>query len=124
MNRLFFVTVAVLFTMSASYGQEMTNSQMKATINDLERRVGILEKIILSEKPTSVGTAKPVGSVDLAQWRKLEIGMKDADVRALLGEPLHIEYEGHRYTWRYSTQRWHSAVRFSDDGVSSWTEPE
>lgn len=124
LNRPFFVAVAVFFTISASYGQEMTNSQITETISELERRVGILEKIILSGKSTSIDTAIQEGSVSRVQWRKLEVGMKDADVQALLGEPLHVEHAGHRYTWRYSTQQWHSAVRFSDERVSSWSKPE
>jgi hypothetical protein len=139
MNRPFFVAVAVLFTISASYGQEMTNSQMTETINELERRVGNLEKIILSGKSTSIDTAKQEGSVDRAhidtakqegsvdraQWRKLKSGMKDADVRALLGEPLHVEQTPYDYTWRYSTGLLYSTVTFSNEGgVSSWYEPE
>ena len=125
MNRPLFVAVAVLFTISASYGQGMTSSQMTEKINELERRVGILEKTILPGKSTSINTAKQGDSVDRAQWRKLKIGMKDADVRALLGEPLRVEQRpSGSYEWRYSTNPIYSTVTFRNEGVSSWSEPE
>lgn len=124
MSRSLFVPVAVLLTMSASYGQEMTNLQMTETIYELERPVGILEQTMLPEKSTAIEAARPERSVVPVQWKKLEVGMNAAEVQALLGEPLHVEREGGRSTWRYSAQRWHSSVRFSDDGVSSWSKPE
>lgn len=51
-------------------------------------------------------------------WKKLERGMKPAQVREILGEPIKIE-SGSSIKWHYGND---ATVEFDDEGVNEWQE--
>jgi flagellar biosynthesis component FlhA len=63
--------------------------------------------------------AAPQKSAALSQWRQLTKGQTPADVRAILGEPKHIE-GGAFSNWTYSSG---GTVTFYQDRVDAWNEP-
>jgi hypothetical protein len=85
---------------------------------DLEQRVGELEALIKTEP--SRGRAVPASDKwqDLGNWRRLRTGMKPDEVRALLGEPDHVQ-GGETAIWYWPG----GMVAFMHDRVYSWSEP-
>ena len=61
----------------------------------------------------------PQKSVILLQWRKLAKGQAPAEVRAILGEPKHID-GGAFSNWTYSSG---GSVTFYQERLDSWNEP-
>ena len=85
---------------------------------DLEQRVRELEAVIKSQ-PTQ-GQPIPASTRwrDLANWRRLHLGMKMDEVRALLGEPERVD-AGYVTYWR-----WPGAdVSFISGKLEGWSEP-
>lgn len=62
----------------------------------------------------------PEKSVNLSAWRRLVKGQTPAEVRAILGEPKHID-GGALANWTYSDG---GRVTFYQDAVFSWNEPQ
>lgn len=57
-------------------------------------------------------------------WRQLEVGLTEAVVRGLLGEPSQVTRFGSRlYKWRYGSVLDGGTVSFDQDGVTDWDEP-
>ena len=85
---------------------------------DLERRVRELEAVIKSEP--SQGPPIPASTRwrDLANWRRLRLGMKMDEVRALLGEPERVE-AGYVTYWRWTDAN----VSFVSGKLQGWSEP-
>lgn len=124
MNKRIFIIFIILITLmvSVSFGQSTTVFELNKRISDLEARVNFLEMAIKSNFTNSNSNSI---SSERINWRKLLAGMKDADVRVLLGEPLRIvRYSANLYKWEYSKESWHSNITFDASGVSSWDEPE
>ena len=61
---------------------------------------------------------KPV--IDLTPWRQLRKDQTPSEVRALLGEPTHIQ-GGNFSTWAYANS---GSVTFYKEVVYSWREPQ
>lgn len=95
-------------------------------VRDLERRVERLEKI--EKQPAAATGSSPTavpseGSRRLENWRSLRLGMTEADVRTILGEPHRVEVIGF-ITWYYDAQE-RGVVRFDPRSgkVQGWSEP-
>ena len=86
---------------------------------DLEQRVRELEAVIKSEP--SQGQPIPASTRwrDLANWRRLHLGMKMDEVRALLGEPERVD-AGYVTYWRWSGAN----VSFISGKLEGWSEPQ
>jgi len=86
---------------------------------DLEQRVRELEAVIKSEP--SQGQPIPASTRwrDLANWRRLRLGMKMDEVRALLGEPERVD-AGYVTYWRWSGAN----VSFISGKLEGWSEPQ
>ena len=86
---------------------------------ELEQRVRALEVLIKSEP--SQGQPIPASTRwrDLANWRRLRLGMKMDEVRALLGEPERVD-AGYVTYWRWSGAN----VSFISGKLEGWSEPQ
>lgn len=86
---------------------------------DLERRVRELEAVIKSA--SSEGRPIPASTRwrDLANWRRLRLGMSMDEVRVLLGEPDRVEASIFIY-WRWTNAN----VYFLDGKLKGWSEPD
>lgn len=88
-------------------------------VEDLEKRVAQLERAG-ARANTPVAAPVPAGK---AVWRQLKKEMTANDVRKLLGEPKKISTGAWTY-WYYSEDTGHSFVKFWQDRVEGWEEPE
>lgn len=75
----------------------------------------------VKKSPPSQPAVEPQrkAKIDLTGWRQLRKDMSQNDVRALLGEPKHIQ-GGPFAIWSYSNS---GSVTFYKDLVYSWQEP-
>ena len=85
---------------------------------DLERRVRELESIIKSGPSPSQPIPASTKWRDLANWRRLRLGMKMDEVRALLGEPEHVQ-AGFITYWYWANAN----VQFREGKLDGWSEP-
>lgn len=85
---------------------------------DLEQRVRDLEAVIKGALSQAQPIPASTGWQDLANWRRLRIGMKPDQVRALLGEPERVD-AGFRTYWRWAD----AEVYFDDGRLAGWSEP-
>jgi len=86
---------------------------------DLEQRVRDLEALIKTEPSRARSVPASDKWRDLGNWRRLRTGMKPDEVRALLGEPKHVE-GGEIATWFWPGG---PNVMFMDGKVYRWSEP-
>ncbi len=92
---------------------------------DLEQRVRDLEALIKTEPSRARSVPASDKWQDLGNWRRLRTGMKPDEVRALLGEPDHVE-GGQMATWFWGNFAPAGAgpeVTFMQGKVYSWSEP-
>ena len=85
---------------------------------DLERRVSELESPMETDPPQSPPIPVSTRWQDLANWRRLRLGMGMDTVRALLGEPERVD-AGPITFWRWGNAN----VTFMDDKIAGWSEP-
>ena len=92
---------------------------------DLEQRVRDLEALIKTEPSRAQSVPASDKWQDLGNWRRLRTGMKPDEVRALLGEPAHVE-GGQMAIWFWGNFVPAGAgphVTFMGGKVYSWSEP-
>ena len=87
---------------------------------DLERRVGELEALIKAEPSRTRPVTASANARDVANWRRLRLGMTADEVRALLGEPDNVDAGSYMTTWSYPD---FSHVTFKSEKVDGWSEP-
>ena len=86
---------------------------------DLERRVCELEAVIKSEPSQGQPIQASTKWQDLVNWRRLRLGMKMDEVRALLGEPERVD-AGYVTYWRWTGAN----VSFISGKLEGWSEPQ
>ena len=90
---------------------------------DLEQRLRDLEALIKTEPSRARSVPASDKWQDLGNWRRLRTGMKPDEVRALLGEPAHVE-GGEIATWFFGKFAGGGPnVTFMDGKVYRWSEP-
>ena len=93
---------------------------LEAQILQLNGRVSALEGMLNQAKANQQPIVTGEGWKSRANWRKLRKGLSKDDVRALLGEPEHID--GGSFThWRYPRRG--EVTFWRGAGVDNWTEP-
>jgi len=118
---LFFV---IIFLSSSSiFSQQLINDELEKRISELEKRVAILEKMISSPKINVQKIELTDKWKDRSLWRQLKMNMSMDEVEALLGIPKKID-GGAVTTWYYSSESWHSYVKFYQGQLDGWTEPQ
>ena len=107
-------------------GQGTSTDSLLSRIELLERRTADLEQRVheleaLNKTEPSQARSVPASDKwqDLGNWRRLRAGMKPDEVRALLGEPAHVE-GGEIAIWYWPGG---PNVTFMHDKVYSWSEP-
>lgn len=114
-----FVSFLLCYTLS-TYSQEPSLEKIVKKIEQLEKRISILEDIIANKDKKN----QNIITNDKQRWRNLKKGMNQQEVRDLLGEPLKIN-TGNLTYWYYSGEQYHSYVIFDyKDKVYGWDEPE
>jgi outer membrane murein-binding lipoprotein Lpp len=129
--RVIFASVVASAVLAASTpqlasAQAPTVEQLTARIGDLERRVADLEQRIRAlqgvqaaarpERPAVSGS-----SLDIGNWRRLDMGMTMPEVSRLLGEPVRVDALGN-INWLYQSG---GMVTFDPRSkkVQGWQEP-
>ena len=90
--------------------------ELEAKIEELE---GLLNECIASRKK---GAAEEYGWQNKMNWRRLEMGMSEAQVRSILGEPTKV-IKGVKTLWYYPNI-YGGFVTFDQRGnIVGWNEP-
>ena len=97
--------------------------QLQQKISELEAKIekleGLLDECMVSQKK---GKADEYGWQNKMNWRKLEMGMSQAQVRSILGEPTKV-IEGVKILWYYPNI-YGGFVSFDRSGnIVGWNEP-
>ena len=109
------IRVAVIAAMTAfclpalAAGQQPSVDSLRRRIDslerraaDLERRVGALEALIRTEPSQERSLPTASKWQNLANWRRLRVGMSMDGVRALLGEPERVNALGVGTFWYWA----------------------
>ncbi len=126
------LSLAFLGTAQASFGQTIEQrlndavneiTILKRVIAEQDRRISQLEKAVealrsvsasnrektkTASEPSNPKTSKPLWH-DPAAWAKLQEGMSEAQVIAILGNPTSVENEASLRTLIYETQKYMGA---------------
>jgi len=120
---MLFLFALPFFSDDILHAQNDDISLMKQKINDLEGRIKDLESLLekCMAKPEIDPTADE-GWQNKKNWRKLETGMTEAQVKSVLGEPTKV-IDGIRTLWYYPNF-YGGYVSFEKDGsLAGWSEP-
>lgn len=99
-------------------------SNLEKRIIELELRVAKLEKLLSARQPELPIQIKPGDYRNKANWRRLELGMTKAQVKAILGDPPHRRVLAGFDSWYYPDVLG-PQVQFDLSGkLSGWEEPE
>ncbi|MBN1830792.1 MAG: hypothetical protein JW896_01645 [Deltaproteobacteria bacterium] len=103
--------------------QDEETSLLQKRIDELELRIDQLEK----QLEESMGFQEMLetggfGWQNMMNWRKLEIGMPEDEVRSILGAPIKV-IKGSRTLWYYPSI-YKGFVSFDQNGnLAGWNEP-
>lgn len=123
MNKIMLLLFITFLPIVSSHGQAITISKLEKRIEELEERVLILENLILNRGTNPLQDDSTYAN-NLSNWRKIKVGMKDEDIRNILGEPKAItRYSRTFYVWQYESDIGTGYIRFDERGVFSWDEP-
>ncbi len=113
----------LLFPLVMSGAQESESSELQQKIFELERRIDELEAELATCRKTSVEqTGLQFGWQNTKNWRRLEIGMPESQVRTILGEPVKV-IKGVKILWYYPNI-YCGYVAFDRSGqLTGWNEP-
>jgi len=108
---------------SSSWAQEKESAEMQARILLLEKRVMELESL-LAEAEGVRKSISPDGTgwQNKKNWRSLSVGMRNEEVKKILGEPSKV-IQGTKTLWYYPNL-YCGFVTFDDKGqLIGWNEP-
>ena len=114
--------MAVSCMPAVAAGQQPSVDSLLRRIDSLEQRVRALESRTKVEPLRDQPVPDASKWQDLANWRRLRIGMKMDEVRALLGEPETVDANPVTITWHYPGGPQVSFASLSGK-VEGWREP-
>lgn len=125
MSKISFIIIAVLVLfVGSNYAQKINTTELKNKVNELEKRIEILEKVIINNNTVVQNETTNNEENSVINWRKLFVGMKEIEVRKLLGEPKHVtRLSPNHYIWEYDNEGIYGKVTFDSNGVYFWDEP-
>lgn len=119
--RTLLLSIALAATACSSFANDSERiSKLENEVKELRLRVKQLENAQSNANNQQKQVIANEGAKSLANWRKLNTGMSNNEVRALLGEPLRIE-GGSISAWYYANE---GRVVFITDKLARWNEPQ
>jgi hypothetical protein len=105
------------------YAQGDDVSQLRQRVTDLEHRVQELEALLKEcNDARKTGPENDLGWQNKKNWRSLEVGMNEAQVKKILGEPVKV-IRGVKTLWYYPNF-YGGYVSFDESGkLTGWNEP-
>ena len=114
------VLVLLLLPVQPLHAEEEEISQLRQKITELESRIKELEDRLGKTRETQM--AAEYAWRNKKNWRRLEIGMEEAQVKTILGEPITI-IGGVKTLWYYPNI-YCGYVSFDENGhLAGWNEP-
>jgi hypothetical protein len=108
---------------SQVYAQGDEVSQLRQRVADLEQKVKELEALLKEcNEARKSGAGYDLGWQNKKNWRSLEVGMNEAQVKKILGEPVKV-IRGVKTLWYYPNF-YGGYVSFDEGGkLTGWNEP-
>jgi outer membrane protein assembly factor BamE (lipoprotein component of BamABCDE complex) len=108
---------------SSSCAQEKEIPELRSRILQLEKRVVELESLLAeAEEAKKTISSDRTGWQNKKNWRSLSLGMRDGEVKKILGEPSKV-IQGTQTLWYYPNL-YCGYVTFDDKGqLTGWNEP-
>ena len=123
MKKSMLLCFVILFLSSSLFSDQSSEiKKFEARIVELEKRVAKLEALLENSKISEIEFSEKWK--DRSLWRKLKVGMTKHQVEILLGEPRRIKGGSTLTFWYYSEDGTQSNIRFDDNGVYGWSEPD
>ena len=112
-----------LLMAQGSRAQEEDISKLRQKVEMLEDRIQQLESLLDECKSIEKGeTDGEFGWQSKKNWRRLQVGMAETQVRSILGKPTKV-IQGIKVLWYYPNI-YGGYVSFDNDGkVAGWNEP-
>lgn len=117
------LAVPILVLSQPIFAQDQETAQLRQRVTQLEKRIEQLERL-LNEcmAAQKEGTSDDYGWQNKMNWRKLEMGMSQEEVRSVLGKPTKV-IQGVKTLWYYPNI-YGGFVSFDKDGhLAGWNEP-
>jgi len=118
------VAIGLCLVLSPSvFAQDDEVSQLRQRVTELEQKVQELEALLTEcTEAREKQEASSYGWQNKKNWRSLEIGMSESQVREALGEPVKV-IKGVKTLWYYPNF-YGGYVSFDEDGeLTGWNEP-
>ncbi|MBN2060026.1 MAG: outer membrane protein assembly factor BamE [Deltaproteobacteria bacterium] len=118
-----FLVIIIFFCIPVAAEQKDEIIVLKQKISELERRINDLENLLkIFQEPGKIQPGTESGWQNKKNWRKLETGMTQSEVEAILGEPIKT-IKGVRTFWYYPNI-YCGYVSFDEEGrLIRWNEP-
>lgn len=116
-------TVFIAFEPSQLSAQADEVSQLRQRVAELEQKVNQLEALLKEcNEAQKSGPNVDYGWQNKRNWRNLQVGMKEDQVKNILGEPVKI-IKGVKTLWYYPNF-YGGYVSFDENGkLTGWNEP-
>ena len=117
------LAVPILILSQPIFAQDQETEQLRQRVTQLEDRIEQLERL-LNEcmAAQKEGISDDDGWQNKMNWRKLEMGMSEEEVRSVLGKPTKV-IQGVKTLWYYPNI-YGGFVSFDKDGhLVGWNEP-
>lgn len=125
---IFFVGIGCALSLplllgEGAYAQEEDISKLQQQIEALEERIIQLEILLEDcQELEKYEVSGEYGWMSKKNWRRLEIGMAETQVKSILGKPSKV-IKGIKVLWYYPNI-YGGYVSFDKDGkIAGWTEP-
>ncbi len=125
MNKAIFCGLAlagvyVVFLAGSARGQTGGAPTLEARVKALETTVASLNLRVRALESSGPSAVAPTGGIAAPRgWEKLRIGMMEAEVRNILGEPHSVRVLGYKTYWYYDAGA-HVIFNTETKGVVDW----